>query len=313
MEGVRINSKTGRLTATVDKVGLELISNNAGFEVMLQEIPLNSIAWVCPADSIYTVEFFFILQGKISLTFDDGKVTELYEGDTFEVMGIKQDLLITPLTAVKLLYITNTPMFESLYGSLTDYDAIMKIIDAKDNRTYAHSKNVTYLCTQIGKKMLAKGFAVNFENLIQAASFHDVGISMLPDEILSKRTTFSGLDRLMIERHSSIGANMLTKYSQEIRDIVLCHHERIDGSGYPNGITGLEIPIEAQIIGVADSFESMTGYRPYKSSMSFERAAAELAKEKDKYNTEITSVLKQLVEEGEIVQTSLFTYRKDGE
>ncbi len=110
-----------------------------------------------------------------------------------------------------------------------------------------------------------------------AASLHDLGKLAIPEEILRKPAALNETERLVLERHPQIGYRMLESLGVDpIADWVLHHHERWDGSGYPNGLTGDEIPLGARIIFVADAFDAMTSQRVYREPLSEPDALAEL-------------------------------------
>lgn len=116
--------------------------------------------------------------------------------------------------------------------------------------------------------------------LRRAAPLHDVGKIAIPDSILLKRGPLTPEEREVMESHTTIGAHLLTESTSEIiesaRVIALTHHERWDGRGYPNGISGAEIPIEGQIVSVVDALDALTHTRPYKTSMGYAEAEARL-------------------------------------
>ena len=108
-------------------------------------------------------------------------------------------------------------------------------------------------------------------------SLHDLGKLAIPEEILQKPTSLSSAEWLVVQRHPQIGHRMLESLGVEpIADWVLHHHERWDGTGYPNGVAGDAIPLGARIIFVADAFDSMTSNRLYKPPRSRNAAIAEL-------------------------------------
>ncbi len=116
--------------------------------------------------------------------------------------------------------------------------------------------------------------------LRRAAPLHDVGKIAIPDSILLKRGPLTPQERRVMESHTTIGAHLLTESTSEIienaRVIALTHHERWDGRGYPNGLSGSEIPIEGQIVAVVDALDALTHRRPYKESWSYDDAEAKL-------------------------------------
>lgn len=296
MDGVRVFHKSVGLTAEVNNIDLKLITSNSDLEVMIQTIPKASTAWVMPADKPEIIEFFYILHGSLAISNNDGSSTIVTQGDSFQAKDLKQDVMLTPIENTTVLYVTNSPMFEYLYGFSSDYNAVIRSINEKDRHTALHSKNVARICSFIAPEVMSLGITVNLDNLLTAAAFHDVGVCFLPDDIVTKLDTYNADDYYIMKRHALAGSNMLTKYNEETRRIVLCHHERLDGSGYPNGLKEKDIPIEAQIIAVADSFEAMVSYRPYKDKKTYFQAAQELMSMPKKYNAKISAIVIKLVE-----------------
>jgi len=110
-----------------------------------------------------------------------------------------------------------------------------------------------------------------------AGMLHDVGKVGVPDSILNKPAKLTDEEYEVIKRHPGLGAQILEHPSfADVRQWVGAHHERPDGRGYPNGLTGEELPLEAQILAVADAYEAMTSDRSYRSSIGHEAAEAEL-------------------------------------
>jgi len=108
--------------------------------------------------------------------------------------------------------------------------------------------------------------------------FHDIGKIGIPEHILLKPSALSEAEWAEMKTHPVIGANLIGEVPnlERIRPIVLAHHEHYDGSGYPNGLKGDEIPLAAQIISVADTYEAMTSTRPYRQALAHAEAVAEL-------------------------------------
>jgi len=108
--------------------------------------------------------------------------------------------------------------------------------------------------------------------------FHDIGKIGIPEHILQKPTALTDAEWAEMKTHPVIGANLIGEVPnlERIRPIVLAHHEHYDGTGYPNGLKGDEIPLAAQIISVADTYEAMTSTRPYRPALCHADAVAEL-------------------------------------
>lgn len=157
---------------------------------------------------------------------------------------------------------------------------------------------------------LSKSFIKHVE---LAALIHDIGKLAIPLDILSKPNTLTEDEYKLIQKHTTYGLNYTktlflncqTKEDYDFiivcRNVILHHHERLDGSGYVKGIKGKTIPLEARIIAIVDSFDAMTYERCYKQAISKEKAVESLLKEFDKYDEELVKVfIKSLREIKEI-------------
>jgi putative nucleotidyltransferase with HDIG domain len=142
----------------------------------------------------------------------------------------------------------------------------------RDEYTRRHSEHVSRLAVQIGERA---GLSPDRLDLVRLAGLvHDVGKIGIRDDVLLKSHDLSEEELAVIKRHPVIAAEILSpiRGAKEIADIVLAHHECPDGSGYPRGCKGEEIPVEARIVRVADVFASLVEERPYKPSMEVKRA-----------------------------------------
>src|SRR5215212_6223225 len=151
-------------------------------------------------------------------------------------------------------------------------------LEARDSYTHGHSKRVARHAEAI-----ARGMGLSREQVAKirtAASVHDVGKIRTPRAILSKPGALSDRERSVMERHVAKGAEMVLGLGDaEITAMVRSHHERLDRSGYPDGLRAEDIPLGARIIAVADTFDSMTSARPYRRASSHKHAIDVLAAE----------------------------------
>lgn len=153
---------------------------------------------------------------------------------------------------------------------------ILSTLLSKSEREQLHSKQVMEYANKLG---IATGLnAHRLKRLKVAAEMHDIGKTMLDEEILNRNGPLSKEEWIAVKKHSEIGARILSASVEynDIADFVLYHHERWDGSGYPKGISGENIPLESRIICIADAFEAMTSSRAYRETLSVEKAAREL-------------------------------------
>ncbi len=152
------------------------------------------------------------------------------------------------------------------------------LVEKKDPHTAKHQKRVACLACRIAAKM--KLDKERTEGLYLAAMLHDIGKIGIPSAILSKPDKLSNEEYEIIKTHVQIAYDILSKidFPWPIADIVLQHHERINGSGYPFGLTGKDILLEAKIMSVADVVEAITAYRPYKPALDISYALKEIQK-----------------------------------
>jgi HD-GYP domain-containing protein (c-di-GMP phosphodiesterase class II) len=135
-----------------------------------------------------------------------------------------------------------------------------------------------------------------------AAPMHDVGKVAIPEDILRKPGPLTPEERTEMERHTEVGHRILSGSESELLQmaarIALTHHEWFDGSGYPRGLTGEEIPIEGRIVAVADAFDALLSDRPYRRAMSVEEAAEALCQESGAhFDPEVVDVLLEHLED----------------
>ena len=156
--------------------------------------------------------------------------------------------------------------------------ALAASIDAKDPYTRGHTQRVTEYAL-LGAISLTLS-QQELEVLEYAGILHDVGKIGIPDSILSKPGPLTPEEWSIVRQHPVIGANIMkdASFLEESKKLVLHHHEKYDGTGYPDGLIGNDIPLGARLLAVADSFDSMTTDRAYRSALSIEDALDELHK-----------------------------------
>ncbi len=160
-------------------------------------------------------------------------------------------------------------------GQLSVVLVLAETIDARDSGTAQHSQTVSRYT-----RAVAVGLGLpqaSIERVALAAVLHDVGKIGVPDAILQKPGPLDDEEWAQIRRHPELGARILAGADlTDIAEWVFAHHERVDGSGYPLGLRGDQIPLEARIVAVAEAYEAMTSARPHRAAMSHDEAAAEL-------------------------------------
>ncbi len=164
---------------------------------------------------------------------------------------------------------------KSLDGTV---NALAKTIEMRDPYTAGHQRRVAQLACAIAKAM---GFTEERLEGMQVIGFlHDLGKIVVPAEILSKPGKLNEVEFSMIKAHAEVGYNILKdiEFPWPVNIAVLQHHERLNGSGYPGGLLGQEIIVEARILAVADVVESMASHRPYRPALGVEKALVEILK-----------------------------------
>jgi hypothetical protein len=156
--------------------------------------------------------------------------------------------------------------------------ALVAALDLRDTETHGHSARVAELSLQIGKALGIVEGTREWLDLRHGAMLHDVGKVGVSDAILRKPGPLDEAEWEAIRKHPEHGYNMLknVRFLATAGELVLCHHERYDGAGYPRGLKGDAIPLAARIFAVADTFDAITSARPYKPARSAESACREI-------------------------------------
>lgn len=166
---------------------------------------------------------------------------------------------------------------EHLKATLTDtIGAIARTVEQRDPYTAGHQNRVSVLCVAIGSEMKLSDNRI--EGLRLAALIHDIGKIYIPAEILNRPGTLTVPEFEMIKTHPQIGYDIIkdVQFPWPVAQIILQHHERLDGTGYPLGLKGEAILLEARILTVADVVEAMSSHRPYRPELGPEAALAEI-------------------------------------
>ncbi len=161
-------------------------------------------------------------------------------------------------------------------GTLSIIYALAATVDAKDHYTYGHSKKVSEYAVAIAETL---GLPQDRIATIRAgALLHDIGKIGVPDSILNKQGPLTEVEWEPIKEHPQLGVEII-RHVIELTDclpVILHHHERYDGTGYPSGLQGNNIPLEARILAIADAYDAITSLRPYRQRLSPQEALAEL-------------------------------------
>jgi len=198
------------------------------------------------------------------------------EGKITGIISLSKDITVQRKSEQEL-----KQTYQSLKKTMdATIDTMSNIIEAKDPYTAGHQRRVCQLAIRIAQELnLPKD---KIEGIRIASLIHDVGKISLPTEILSKPTTLTDIEFSLIKNHSQTGYDILKSidFSLPIASIVLQHHERINGTGYPNNLKGDKILLEARILGVVDVVEAMSSHRPYRPALGIDKALEEISQNK---------------------------------
>ena len=185
-----------------------------------------------------------------------------------EAFSEKDLQYILSLTKRASLNLENKILYESIFNNILEtFKSLIASIQARDFYTEEHSLRVTKMAVSLARALKCPEHDI--ESIKIAGTLHDIGKIAIPDRILLKMSELSADEYRVIQQHPVIGENILKPmllFDRE-REIILYHHERWDGTGYPRGLAGEDIPYLSRILSVADSFDAMTTDRPYRKAV----------------------------------------------
>jgi len=258
---------------------LFLLFQEKDIEIIKQEIDENKRFVIEKADGWKGFEFFYILKGEV-LHIEQNRV--LLPGYFIKTGSSKKRVHFKTLTPVTFLYITNLPVFIKQTNEIKKMAEMISRAEQKDLTTESHGYRLQEMAVRIVEAMEEleddKLFA-----LIYAAYLHDIGKLKVPTNILRKEGSLTPEEWEIIKKHPTWGSEIIKEKLQnsnteDIAEIVHQHHENYDGTGYPRGLKGDQIRIEAQILSLLDTFDSMTSERPYQKAKTKEETIEEIKK-----------------------------------
>lgn len=194
--------------------------------------------------------------------------------------------------------VTTNERLEQLLISITE--TVGAVVEARDPYTQGHQTRVARLSRLIAEEMGLP--AADIDEVEIAALVHDIGKLSIPSEILTKPGRLADVELELVHDHSRAGSEMLAHidFGRPIAQIVRQHHERMDGSGYPDGLVGDEILVAARILMVADVIEAMATHRPYRPALGLDAAMEEMRTHPEKYDERVLAACLALADSGRL-------------
>jgi HD-GYP domain-containing protein (c-di-GMP phosphodiesterase class II) len=230
-----------------------------------------SLSTGAPFKNVWQLNYAWTTSTQIALTFVGLVIAQVTASDG--MVGLF--LFVVPLLIARQFYQRYTGLRSTYAGTVR---SLVAVIEAKDPYTRGHSERVASYATAIAGALGLR--PTHIEQIELAALLHDLGKVGVSRRILVKDGQLDSEEFSEIERHPAIGAHIIESvpFLADLAPLVLHHHERPDGTGYGEGLSGDEIPVEARILAVADCYDAMTSTRPYRAALTKSAAAAELAR-----------------------------------
>ena len=263
----------------------------------------NDVSGTIPAKNQFTENFTIKNIKGTALGLTDSKdLIILFTGPE------KNILLSTPFNLLENFVLLLVHTWEAVGHTLRSENSFLaaavllaRLADSKDNYTHGHSLRVASLSYSLGRYLHLS--PKNIQTLRVAAILHDIGKLAIPAAILTKRGLLTKKEREIVEAHPEEGARIVSGLSgyKEVAKIIRSHHERLDGNGYPDGLSNGDIPFMARIVAVADTFDAITSNRSYHSISGCESALDAIRAEKgSKFDSRIVNALELLIKDEKV-------------
>lgn len=267
---LRMTSGQITLIGRWDNVAEALFSLNEGGSFCAQYNPDNTI-----------VETYTLLDGEVDIEYRDTRI-KMKVGETLDASCYDKIVTFYGTSDAEILMKMDADFYEQLFFETLTLQNEMDAVSSVDGYTYHHCDRIRQYAIEVWKRMDQPKSRLKL--LRWGSYFHDIGKLAIPLKILNKPGKLTPEEWETMKSHSLKGADMMRSHPVEwLKDaafIVEQHHERYDGKGYPYGLQGDEISIEAAIVSVVDAFDAMTTERVYKQALTVEEALAELKKGK---------------------------------
>jgi len=299
IDGLNIGRSRSEQKAERPQVTQELLASYRAVEVTRHAVPAGKPIYFDEASEWSGFEFMYILKGILTLVRDEGNL-EIRAGDYFYHAGLPERAVFRVEEDVEVLMVSSPPSFHLVQKEVSEMLALARSVEEKDKETEGHCHRLERLAILTGERLGLSG--QKLVNVSYGAYLHDIGKVKVASGILGKAEALTDAEWAEMRRHSEYGAEMLREkdFLRSAGPIVRAHHERYDGTGYPDGLRGEEIPIEARIIAVVDAYDAITSERPYKPALGKKEALEELRLGSGThFDPQVVRAFSSLVAEGE--------------
>jgi len=269
----------GEFLETVHIKGLQvsLVASGNGTEIIYHKLQPGTDWAITPEEGWNAFEYLYIISGHMRLQTESNHF-ELKQGDSFYENSVKNHYFFHAEELTEFIYVSSQPVFHHFSFVSKEMIELAVAIEEKDGYTSDHCQRIKEISLMIGKKLELESSQLMRLNM--ASFLHDLGKVKIPINILQKPSKLTTEEWEVMKLHPIYGKEILAETGitllVEAGEIVAQHHERFDGKGYPLGLKGNEISIEAAIITVADSYDAMTTDRVYRKGMPKEKAIEEI-------------------------------------
>ena len=253
---------------------IRLLDKWRATDIILHKMPDHVTFYLDSSADWPGFEFIYVLDGELKYFGTETSVV-LQPGDYIVRHLADKEAYFETQSPVTLLSFSSPPAFDAVREETQEFHELAMQVEA-DEYIDGHSRRLEKMAVAVGEELGLSGEQIF--NLSYAAFFHDIGKSKVPREILQKSAKLTDEEWEIVENHSEWGRELLEQkpFLQPVGKVVEQIHERVDGQGYPHGLRGDEIAIEARIIAAVDAYDAMTTDRPYRRAMSRPEAVREL-------------------------------------
>lgn len=277
---------------------IRLLDKWRATDIILHRMPAHVTFYLDSSEDWPGFEFIYVLDGQLKYIGDE-QMSSLTQGDYIVRHLVEEESHFETQTPVQLLSFSSPPAFDAVREETQEFHELATQVEA-DEYIDGHSRRLEKMAVAVGEELELSGDQIF--NLSYASFFHDIGKAKVPREILQKPGKLTEDEWAVMMKHSEWGREFLEKkpFLEQVATIVEQIHERVDGNGYPHGLTGDEIEIEARIIAVVDAYDAMTTDRPYRRAMPRSEALRELRRStQTQFDPDVVEAFQRVIDDVE--------------